>query len=171
MMYNIIDNYLSETEFSYVYNTIHNIDFNWCLWKKANYNSNEDNHFQFAHSFVNYKKECYKTSSKLPILIMKRIAKKEKKQLIISKAKANLFLKNNNHVKLGFHKDIEDDTFLKTLILYLEDSNGYTEFENGEKIMSVKNRALIFNAHSIHQTVTQTDTMFRTNVNINFYYA
>ena len=37
--------------------------------------------------------------------------------------------------------------------------------------MSVKNRALIFNAHSIHQTVTQTDTMFRTNVNINFYYA
>lgn len=170
MMYKVMDNYLSEAEFNYVYDTIHNMDFNWCLWKKANNNSSKENQFQFAHSFVNYKKECYSTSSKLPILIMKRIAKEEKKQLIISKAKANLFLKKDNHIELGLHKDIEDDTFLKTLILYLEDSNGYTEFENGEKINSVKNRALLFDAHIPHQTVTQTDTMFRTNVNINFYY-
>ena len=45
---------------------------------------------------------------------------------------------------------------------------GYTELENGEKVNTVKNRALIFDAHLYHQTVTQTDSLFRRNININF---
>ena len=168
-MYNIIDNYLSDIDFDFVYNSIHNTDFNWCLWKKANNSSDSENQFQFAHRYVNYKKECYNKSSNIPILVMKRIAKQSKKQLIISKAKTNLFVKQNESIRLGFHKDIEDDVFLKTLILYLEDSNGYTQFENEVKVLSKRNRAVIFDAHSIHQTVTQTDVMFRTNININYY--
>jgi hypothetical protein len=61
-----------------------------------------------------------------------------------------------------------DDEDHKTLLYYIEDSNGYTEFNDGQKVESKRNRAVIFDAHLIHQTVTQTDKLFRTNININY---
>ena len=69
---------------------------------------------------------------------------------------------------LGYHQDIDDSKDYKTLLLYFETNNGYTEFETGEKIPSVENSALIFDANKMHQTVTQTDMMFRRNININY---
>ena len=63
-----------------------------------------------------------------------------------------------------------------SLLLYLEDSNGKTDFKNvqifdGIKIKAVDsfaNRALIFPSTCEHQTLTQTDVTFRTNINMNF---
>ena len=63
--------------------------------------------------------------------------------------------------------------FIKIWIMqkHLENSNGYTEFDNGRKVESKQNRAVLFNSDFLHQTVSQTDVKFRRNININFNYA
>ena len=72
---------------------------------------------------------------------------------------------------MGYHRDIEDSEEVMTLLLYLEDSDGGTQFkETGEKVLSKRNRAVVFPAHLEHQTVSATNVLFRSNVNINFIY-
>ena len=88
-------------------------------------------------------------------------------------ARVNLFIKTSNeNVPMGFHTDVLDSVSdahkFKTILLYLEDSNGYTEFEKYENVMSKRNRACIFSALENHQTVSQSDIYFRTNVNVTF---
>ena len=83
--------------------------------------------------------------------------------------RVNLFINTDNKNEgKGFHQDIINDDEMKTLLFYLEDSNGYTEFKDGKIVESKKNRAVVFNSSVLHQTVMQTDTIFRRNININF---
>lgn len=163
-MIKIFDNYLPENKFKEVYNLVHNNNFNWVFTKNVNDNCKE-NDFQFLHKFVEFGNELYENA----LFVPREIMRPYNKQIGITRAKANLFTKiNENHNELGYHKDIEDQDGFYTLILYLEDSNGYTEFEDKSMVLSKRNRALIFDANVNHQTVTQTDTLFRTNININF---
>jgi len=165
-MIKIIDNYLTEDKFIEIYKKIHNANFTWVLTKDVNENCKE-NDFQFLHKFVEFGNELYENSLYVPTEIMRPYC--ENKKIGITRAKANLFVKTNEeHKKLGYHIDIEDKNDFYTLILYLEDSDGYTEFEDTSMVLSKKNRALIFKANVKHQTVMQTNTLFRTNININF---
>ena len=165
-MIKVIDNYLPEDKFKEITKAIHSDNFNWILTNNVNYNCKE-NDFFFLHMFVEFGEETYKNSLYFPTEIMRPYGKNKK--IGITRAKANLFVKTNeSHNKLGYHKDIEDQNDFYTLILYLEDTNGYTEFEDKSMVLSKRNRALIFNANEKHQTVTQTNTLFRTNININF---
>ena len=168
-MMKIIDDYLSEKDFNFVHSTLNSREFLWEWHKVANRNSkNPGDDFQFMHFFLEYGKIFYINASQIPVTIVQRYAMEENKKFRISRAKANLFIKTSEQPKqLGFHKDIEDSDNLLTIILYLETSNGYTEFKDGTKVDSVKNRTVIFPAHIEHQTVTQTDTLFRTNINVN----
>ena len=54
-----------------------------------------------------------------------------------------------------------------TGIYYLNTNNGYTMFENVEKIPSVENQFAIFNGSEKHCTVVQTDTPARYIINFN----
>ena len=70
---------------------------------------------------------------------------------------------------MGYHVDTPHDEGLLSLLLYLEDSDGGTQFkDNGRIIRSKQNRAIVFPAYQLHQTVMQTNTLYRTNININF---
>ena len=42
------------------------------------------------------------------------------------------------------------------------------ELKTGEKIVSKRNRLAIFDGHIQHKSVTQTDTKYRLNYNLNF---
>ena len=55
-----------------------------------------------------------------------------------------------------------------TAIFYINTNNGYTEFENGEKIESVANRLIMFPSNIKHRGVTQTDEQTRIMINFNF---
>ena len=52
----------------------------------------------------------------------------------------------------------------------MEDSNGATEFKRtGERVVSERNKAMIFPSNEWHQTVSQTNDLYRMNVNMNFF--
>ena len=163
-MIKIIDDYLPEKDFRRIIDTIEaRNDFDWYLAPQANEWSTDPRAFQFMHNQV-YNSTLQYTSAKS---FIQTILKPLKQKVKVHRCKTNLYIKQEEPIKLGFHTDYDVDT-IKTLLLYLQDSNGYTEFDNGHKVESKKNRAAIFSSNLKHQTVTQTDTMFRTNVNLNF---
>ena len=93
----------------------------------------------------------------------------------LHRCKVNLTVANENHIGHGFHIDISggiQDTKqafnCTTAILYINDNNGYTEFDNGEKVKSVQNRVVIFKNGLLHQGVSCTDVAKRLVLNINY---
>ena len=53
-------------------------------------------------------------------------------------------------------------------VFYVNTNNGYTEFENGEKVKSIENRAVIFDNNIKHFGTTSTDTKRRMVLNLAF---
>ena len=69
-----------------------------------------------------------------------------------------------------WHRDWNISTPSKTCIIYLNNSNGYTEIEEtGLKIDSVENTAVIFDTNTRHRGVPQTDVDRRLVMNITYF--
>lgn len=65
--------------------------------------------------------------------------------------------------------DIPNDVKVYTAILYLNTNNGYTIFEDtGEKVQSIKNQLLLFNAKRAHAGTSFTNAKNRIVINMNF---
>ena len=71
-----------------------------------------------------------------------------------------------NHIKHEFH--IDDKIKHKVALFTVNTNNGYTEFENGEKIPSIENTLALFDGNVKHRSVVQTDENLRINININY---
>ena len=71
-------------------------------------------------------------------------------------------------IRHGFHVDFSY-VGSKTAIYYVNSNNGYTEFEDGTKIESIKNRIVIFPSNLKHTGTTCTDRKIRTIVNFNYF--
>lgn len=85
----------------------------------------------------------------------------------ILRSKVNLYLKTDNLRLHEFHKDNEDEN-TKIALFSINTNNGYTEFEDGTIIKSVRNRLLLFSCKLKHRSTTTTDTRHRLNININY---
>ena len=68
-----------------------------------------------------------------------------------------------------WHVDWELTTPSKTCVLYLNDNDGYTEFETGEKVMSQTNTAVIFDTNLRHRGVPATNVQRRMVLNISYF--
>jgi len=87
------------------------------------------------------------------------------------RVKFNLGVKvRDKHIETGHHIDVMTaPSNFRTAILYLDDSNGYTQFEADKApVKSKSNRMLIFDGQLRHQAVTQTDTDVRYVCNFNY---
>jgi len=85
---------------------------------------------------------------------------------IVTRVKCNLYTNLGKQKRHGFHVDFNFNH--KVLLYSINTCNGYTEFEDGEIVKSVANQAYIFDGKRKHQSVTQTDTDIRVNVNVVF---
>ena len=85
------------------------------------------------------------------------------------RVKLNLQIRDSMIRKSQLHRDVEVRAQeQKTGIFYLNSNNGYTFFENGEKIDSVENRMIIFPSSLYHAGTTHTDVQYRCVVNMNW---
>ncbi len=86
---------------------------------------------------------------------------------VIHRMKVNLYTNTGSQDKHGFHIDMP--WMEHRILLYsVNTNNGYTEFEDGTKLPSIANQAYIFDGKHKHQSVSQTDTNIRVNVNVVF---
>lgn len=82
------------------------------------------------------------------------------------KVKANLTPRREAHIEYGLHVDTRRPG-ASTAILYLNTNNGYTVFEDGERVASVANRLVLFEAARRHTGASCTDAPYRLVLNLN----
>ena len=156
---NIFKNFLPKKDFNKLKNYIMSDYFPWyyndfVLEKK-------DNFFQFTFVFLDEKGiNCSKEIMNIINIVLSKI-----KYNKLTAVKANLLTKTKNIIEHGFHIDQNIGT---TGILYLDNSNGYTKFENGKKIKSEENKYVEFDSTLKHTGSTCTDKMRRVVINFNY---
>ena len=165
----IKDNFLPLTDFLKFKNLITKNTFEWYLSEVIGLSEEciqpchiIDN-YQFTHLFYydNIPQSRYYEEYISPFISLLNI-----KSML--KAKINLNPKTEKNIKHGFHIDTDiDESF--TSILYFNNTNGYTEFKNGEKVQDVKNRLVTFPSHLYHTGNTCTDNSYRIVLNLNYY--
>lgn len=83
--------------------------------------------------------------------------------------KANLTLNHGKQIGGCYHVDVGDWMgYGMTAVYYLETSNGYTKFKNGNIVESVKNRIAIFPNSWFHDGIRSTDVPYRIVINLNW---
>lgn len=164
-MFEVRDNLLSINEFTKLRDEIFHpqVDWHLNLGIVRSETANLDD-IQFVHQIYNFGRPL---SPLLPELEPIRAALDICVNLRI---KINLTAKSVVPYSSGFHVDMSSLNHLpiKTAVFYVNDNNGYTEFENGERVYSKANRAVIFDGPTSHSGVSCTDAKYRCVINWNY---
>ena len=156
----IYKNFLPKDIFKKLKNTMMGEYFPWYFNDYVSNFQKEDN-FQFTFHFVKDGDfTCWGDWKDIMLPVLKKIKYKK-----INRVKANLLTRTNKIMEHGFHIDQDIGT---TGILYLDNSNGYTKFENGKKIKSEENKYIEFNSALNHTGSSCTDEKRRVVINFNY---
>ena len=161
----VIDNFLDKENFSNIKILLLHNEFPWFLSQvldKELSNTHKYN-FQFYHLFY---AEENKTSPFFEALqpILKKID-----PLKIDYIKSNLLTSTYEIIKHGFHVDIPSSpSNYRTSIFYVNNCDGYTEFEDGTKVFSKENRFVTFPTKMRHTGTTCTNNHIRLVINFNY---
>ena len=173
----IVDQYLNPKDHEQLQSIMLQREFPWTLAQKTgdmdmDGKSSDPLNTQLNHWFVDFRNAHYSPFFKyvLPIVNQQRI-------IGISRIKANLQLCTEKPIESDYHVDLSlrygiadiPEPHPTNIIYYVNTNNGYTEFETGEKVESVANRAVIFPNSVRHRGVSQTDTHYRTVINLNLF--
>jgi hypothetical protein len=168
MKFEVVDNFLDKKEFEKVYNVLCASNFNWNIVEQLNHQNKDD--ICFAHPLIqNYTSISSYVEDLIKPIMMRRKKDFNNSVLEVYRSKVNLFLKSEQNKKYGLHNDIEKYSNYETIIYYVNDNNGGTGFEDGMFIKQKANRALIIYGRVLHESIGQTDTNKRINININYY--
>jgi len=168
MTYEIIDNFLDQSDFDLLKNNIlTNGNFPWYMRIGVSQNNSNDGYF-FTHLFY----DDFQVTSNYFNTISPLLDKINPLALI--RIKANFYPVSSKIIKHNPHVDFMDDNdspiSCKACLFYLNNNNGKTIFEGGEEIKSVENRALFFDPSILHQSTTCTDdSVGRFNINFNYF--
>ena len=179
-MIGIIDNFLSEEEFSAISKLMLHDTFSWyynlyTVPKRAQDKELGKYDFQFCHIFYKVNEEYgYLETNSDNCYFLNPILKKLN-CLHLIRAKANLRSiykgEQENHPHY-YHTDIHYPHWqipTVTAIFYLNTNNGYTIFEDKkQKVECVANRLVKFNTTMRHAAVGTTDSKTRVVINFNY---
>tara|TARA_B100000085_G_C18354603_1_gene435769 strand:+ start:130 stop:606 length:477 start_codon:yes stop_codon:yes gene_type:complete len=156
----IIDNFLSDYEFKTLQAMFLSNQFSWYWGEEKVLGDNSEINYQFYHSFYE-DNESYSNRNIKPIINKLDIR-------AIHKIKANLTLHTEKIYQYKFHTDVENFK-CTTGVFYINTNDGYTLFENGDKIESISNRMLLFDSDKRHAGTTCTNAKRRVVLNLNFF--
>ena len=180
----VIDDFLPFPEFKSLQNVIMGQDFPWFFneFVDFDYDAGLDD-FQFTHLFYtselghsNYIHHMNPILKKLNI-IRDRVGDDYSPKYLenindrLLRIKANLLPRCGETKRHSFHKDLFphfDIPNRLTAIYYVNTNNGWTEFENGDKVPSVENRILIFDSSLPHTGTRATNASSRVVINFNY---
>jgi hypothetical protein len=170
----IIDNYLSDKNHQSILNLASSPKMNWSFGTILPFEKSETNSYSWPKETAlkyNYRMYHVLFHKVMPSGFYQQIAGPVMDILrpnAIVKVKLNLSTCTEKIIRHGFHVD-NNYKNCKTAIYYLNDNDGYTMFENGEKIESVANRLVTFPTSMKHCGTTCTNTHARLVLNINYF--
>jgi hypothetical protein len=121
--------------------------------------------FQFVHMSIAESNTLYQESLNILTPLLRVL-----NPYTVIRLKVNITHKTSKVIENGLHTDeaedrVPKDTKVKSSIFYLNSNDGYTSFETGERIESVENRLLLFDAMKKHAGSTCTNAQYRAVVN------
>jgi len=167
----ILDDYLDQALFLSIKASIEAASFPWeesmILSKKASAHLLPAENLQQVHGFFLRKPGIHYKSVDFDIIspIVERLNPVE-----LIKVKLNRTTRKNRHIEYGLHVDTRR-TGATTAIFYLNSNNGYTLFEDDEKVYSVANRMVLFDSVKLHTGASCTDAHSRLVLNLNMIMA
>ena len=165
-MIDIKDNYLPLDEIDKIESVMKSNYFGWFL-PPGGIANNDDNNIggYFTHHFFDDNHNYSNQYGAIRNLIHENI-----KPTALIRIKGNLYTKSHKLIEHGYHIDFPfKHENCWSSILYVNTNNGYTKFEDGTKVDSIKNRLLTFPTHMKHTSSTCSDELYRINININYY--
>ena len=160
-MIEIIDNFLSDFDFRIIENQFLGPKIMWQFNPTTEYEfHSEKQPFQFVHGLYNN----FSPQSEY-FHYIKPFTKKLNVNAFF-RVKVNLTTRLERIIEGDFHVDQFFDH--KVAIFYLNTCDGYTLFENGEKVNSVENRIVLFNGSLKHKGTNCTDKQRRVVINFNY---
>ena len=169
----IIDNFLPKDEFDKLEKTVMGYHFPWYYQDEIAYGSENKKSWEFYHSHLLYRDDVptYPNSLELVWPAIKQLGiRRDKFQLrTLVRIKINCYPNQNEFIEHNWHEDFEPGTLpYKACLLSLNTCDGYTKFKTGEKIESVRNRAILFDPCISHHSTNTTNQTRRVNININY---
>ena len=154
-------NIYTDKEIFEIENFVLSNEFPWYHIKEQTENNNDG--LFFSHNFYSNHSFCSKYSNFLnPLLNLI-------KPTAILSIRMNLTLNKNTRYCCYFHThDINKQVKHTTSVFYLNTNNGYTELEDGTKILSEKNKLASFPAYIKHRACSTTDKPVRIVINLNY---
>ena len=143
---------MSSPQFAWYYNPV--VD-------KEDLNPNVKQNFQFTHTFFNFNRIQSEYFDLLTPIFIKI------KPVSLVRVKANLVINTNKIVEHGMHVDFTSPK-VTTGILYINTNDGYTRFENGKKIKSIRNQYVEFDSQIKHTGTSCTNVDKRLVINFNY---
>ena len=171
----IIDNFLADEDFEWIFDEVNSPDTCWHyseIISSATIAGYLREEMRLIIDPIHNSQFCFKLEPDVEYIkpLVAALGAKE-----IKRIKVNMTLPTKEHVNHGFHVDYADDWRgtnpdpCKTAIYYINSNNGYTEFEDGSKVESRANRVCVFDNGLKHAGVTTTTSTNRIVVNINYY--
>ena len=175
MSYEVIDNFLKEEDFTNLQNLIigdgNNLDFDWkIITDVAALRSNEDYNSEIETQLWNWYAvhPVYNTLPQSPHF-----------DYIVNFFRGKWTLKSLMRIKVNFyphtsevkeHAQHYDYSFSHRAALFsLNTCDGFTRMSNGDKVDSVANRMIFFDASELHNSSTTSNQKGRYNINFNYF--
>tara|TARA_Y100001972_G_scaffold66645_1_gene81295 strand:+ start:49 stop:576 length:528 start_codon:yes stop_codon:yes gene_type:complete len=171
-MIEVFDNFLNLSDHKRVHDFMignGGIDWKYNNTKVSTQTENSIDNYQFVHVFFTFHSctgQVVHEQSKYIDIILPLVNKIP--FVALHRIKANLEPVKQKRLYSNFHCDVNCST-MTTGIYYVNTNDGYTEFESGEKIMSVANRYVKFPSNIKHRGVSQIDTKVRCVLNLNYF--
>jgi hypothetical protein len=168
-MYQVIDNFLSSTDFKFVQGNLLDPSWPWYFIDSVvSWDERDDiTRFQFVYSM--YQQNTWQQAGEA---IVSRFLPYFK-PLTVVRVKANLTTRTEQIIEQAAHVDfLTPDSktydFMRTAIFYVNSNDGYTQFVDGPRVESVANRVVIFNSGQKHFGTTCTNQSRRIVINFNY---
>ena len=164
MSVQIQDNFLNQRYFDSLHKKIMGQSFSWFYTDYIVEKDKRDSKFQFIHTIYDKTLNDPDTYEKLKPMFQLMGAKS------VWRIKLNLIPKTYEIEENEYHTDIHENSNegWYTSIFYMNTNDGYTIFDNGTMINSVKNRLITFPAKMRHAGTSCTDQKRRVVINFNY---
>jgi len=171
----IIDNFLKTDDFDKLEKIIMGSQFPW--YHSESVVSYEDSHikentFCSVHMLYENDRPTNDMSMELMTPLLMRLKDEQRVDQFagtLVRVKVNSYPNQNKFIEHEMHRDFDYKKIPYQACLFsLNTCNGYTKFEDGTKVESVRNRALLFDPTILHCSTNTTDQSRRVNININY---
>ena len=170
MKIKVVNNFLEDKIFDSLCRLVlYDMDFPWSYTEGVAFGDLEQSgHFYFVHPIFEDGRGFVSASPEIRARLKPLSKLLGMKQLL----RARLLLYVNQGEQIVHNKHTDNDDSHHAFLLYLNSNNGYTEFHHedkpSEKVISIKNRAVLFDGSKPHNSSTPTNNRRRVVLAVNY---